>query len=175
MRLTVLLACLLVAWSARATSLFADDSTVLSILPGDAWDQVVLSDASHVDVLGGDVFGDFTALDASTADVFGGTLGGPIEVYDGGAVVLHGDGNPFTVDGVEQPYGTILDALSCPSCLLAGTLADGSALSVPVQVAYGGMLTWVGDPIPEPRTVFLLGLGLLGLAWGGRRKAWRLR
>lgn len=154
---------------ACAVSLFGDDSQALSIGLGDTFDQAILTDASTLVMSGGEVTGDLSVLDAATATVSGGTLGGPVEVYDGGSVTLEGDGSDFAVDGTIQPYGTVLDALSCPSCLLTGALADGSLLAVPVQIAFGGQLTWVGNPIPEPSTVLLMGLGLLGLAIGGRR------
>lgn len=151
------------------TTLFADDSQTISIGLGDAFDQVILSDMAHAEMTGGTV-GEFTTLDAATAEVSGGLITGPVEVYDGSFVTFRGI--DWTLNGVPQVSGTVLDALSCPTCLIAGTLEDGTALSLPLQIAFGGRFTWV-EPIPEPATMLLMGFGLVLLGVVSRR--WRDR
>jgi hypothetical protein len=73
-------------------------------------------------------------------------------------------GETVTITFDLQPGGTLQDVLD--------ELADGTLrIGVHVQgFAYGGSESFVNTPLPEPGTLALLGVGVLGLGRAGRRR-----
>jgi hypothetical protein len=53
---------------------------------------------------------------------------------------------------------------------VTATFAITGGLSATMVDGGGGAADWSATAIPEPNTLALLGLGLTGLAWGGRRR-----
>jgi len=92
--------------------------------------------------------------------------------------VPHGEENPTRVAGTN--YGTIADLTnvtvqdpSNPSVLFAGTARSIGFGGVANQIVFDDVTfgTDVPGEVPEPGTLALLGLGLVGAAAARRRKA----
>jgi hypothetical protein len=79
-----------------------------------------------------------------------------------------GDTFTFTID-VDDTVGgtTITGAMIAGSQITA--IFDTSGPVAATMLAGGPTASWA-SPVPEPGTLALLGLGLTGLAWGGRRR-----
>ncbi len=71
--------------------------------------------------------------------------------------------NYFNTNTIETPDGSFADLNFVTAFGLAG--GGGSILNA------DGVGTFTGDSVPEPATMLLFGIGLLGLAGMGRRKA----
>lgn len=86
----------------------------------------------------------------SVLEILGGVFSGPMAIADNGVVHVYGTG--LTYDGIT----------------LTGTLQSGTPIALPVSVFNDGQL--ILHQVPEPQTVALLGLGLLGLLVAGRHR-----
>ena len=105
------------------------------------------------------------------------TQTGSVDVYDG----LSGTGNLLASLNLPTTPSTCAAEFAAPFCPFVASGIDfaGTALSV----AFGGVANQVvfddvtfgsstpGDPIPEPGTLALFGLGLAGIGFIRRRKA----
>ena len=128
---------------------------------------------SSVIFSGGMIGEGLSVHDDSSVTVYGGEIGGDLIVEDehnpeiAGGIIIHG--YDFAVDGVPFGYGELTSFFGGsnenePARRLTGILADGSILNNDFYIGYHGKITLV----PEPATVFLLGLG--GLAVIRRRR-----
>jgi len=149
------------AGSAQALTINTPNVT----LSGGSFDEIILlTGATDFTLSGGTLLGDFTALNGTTATITGGILEGDLLVPGEGAIVEIVGVN-FLVDGSDS-FSTPLTADICgvDGCVITGTLENGDPISITGYALRTGQIRLV----PEPATVLVVGLGLLGLAWVGR-------
>jgi hypothetical protein len=144
------------------TAMFAFDSSTITMTGGTVRGVVDLAHSSSFAITGGILQAEtFLAYDSATITMTGGTLyhGFTAEEYSTVTIV----GNNFEVDGVPVPYGD----LSASSGILTGELLSGD----PLDIYFGRYDDASITLIPEPSTVFLVSLGLVGLAVRRKRAA----
>jgi hypothetical protein len=78
-----------------------------------------------------------------------------------------GDTFTFTID-VDDTVALVTGANIAGSTIQALFVGGGDVTTAMIDGG-GGTASWT-SPVPEPNTLALLGLGLTGLAWGGRRR-----
>jgi hypothetical protein len=74
----------------------------------------------------------------------------------------------FTIDVDDTVGGTAITGAMIAGSQVRATF-DTSGLVTATMAAGAPTANWA-SPVPEPNTLALLGLGLTGLAWGGRRR-----
>ena len=79
-----------------------------------------------------------------------------------------GDTFTFTIDVDDTVGGTIITGAMIAGSQITATF-DTSGPVAATMLAGVPDASWA-SPVPEPGTLTLLGLGLTGLAWGGRRR-----
>ncbi len=170
------------------SQLRSGDTSTVRIEGGTVWGSVTAAGDSLFFVSGGAVGlpttsgGALQVLDRARITFSGGTLTTGLFGYGEGVIDWSGGelidgviqardsseirirGRQFTVDGAPVPLG----ALSAETGALAGTLASGETFNA---VFWQGSATFAGTIflVPEPGTGLLLGIGLAGIAFGGRR------
>jgi hypothetical protein len=159
------------------SDLFAYENSYINILGGSidwdlyAWDNshvnfsggsiglyLFAEDSSHVDFSGGWIGHYLYALNSSHVDFSGGSIGDELIAEDSSILEIHG--SDFTVDGQTVGYGELTSIFGgwCgaePYRRLTGTLLNGELIDSGFRIGHDARIALV----PEPATLFLLGLG----------------
>ncbi|MBW2579112.1 MAG: PEP-CTERM sorting domain-containing protein [Deltaproteobacteria bacterium] len=80
-----------------------------------------------------------------------------------------GDTFTFTIDLDDSVSGATISGGDIAGSQVTATFALAGPIATGILDGGGINANWA-SPIPEPNTLALLGLGLTGLAWGGRRR-----
>lgn len=163
-------AILTLALPAQAVSVLVSGSGNFSIVAGDSYDAVIATESSHVDWTGGTVLGDLTLLDSSTATLAAGSPGGTLGVFGDAVATVAIESGTASLDGFALADDEVVGAIECPTCLIDATVAGGGSFSAVTSVSQNGQVRFDAQPVPEPGTFALVGLGLLGLGLAGRRR-----
>lgn len=140
--------------------LIAHDDSTVNIYGGSVHHDLITLDASQVNMYGGGVGPDLHIKDDSHVTISGGWVGGGF----GGSVFLRNDsvtvikGSNFEIDGQPLGYG-VFTTLDITSGKLTGMLLGGQPLNSNFYLYDNASLVL----IPEPATLFLLGLGAVML------------
>jgi hypothetical protein len=169
--------------SGSVETLYAFDSSQVTVSGGQTDGPLYAYDNSEVAISGGKIGYTLHAYDSSRVTWSGGSIGDSwYTVFDGewyaqtedniyidDEAILTIEGLGFSVDGTAVAYGDITSILRGsiedePLRHLAGRLASGQPIHNDFYIGHDAKIVLV----PEPATVFLLGLG--GLALLRRRK-----
>jgi hypothetical protein len=176
-------------------TLTAYDTSTVNVYGGSLGGEVNVINNGVVNIYGGYVF-DADAAGSGTLNIYGGEVGGPnatdgstVNIFDGqidgiratdsGTVSIHGGtivsdmrsgvgrgyhDSVITVFGTDfnYPYGPIPES----SGVLTGVPANGGSIDVTFEIYSDASIVLV----PEPCTVVLLAMGVLGLAARTRRR-----
>jgi hypothetical protein len=114
--------------------------------------------------------------------------------YAGGAVTPMASSSVYFVNAFDQVTGILTYAITAPDDLdgaIAGTfqfdnsvspglgalpvdattvVQDGNSYQLPNDLFFAGSVTTEVDPVPEPASLAIFGLGIAGIGWVRRRK-----
>lgn len=144
---------------------FATSGNAVSVFNGGTI-NTFLSAVSNgtVTMNGGSVLGDVVALENGTVTITGGSINQHIEAAIGGIVYLKG--TDFEINGKMLSYGDKLRDFAWYSDnyytgTIKGVFSDGSVLNNEFKIYVDSADTSEIIIIPEPMTIFILGLGVL--------------
>jgi len=161
-----------------ATHLSGSNDSHITISGGEIGEEVLCGGNSQVTISGGHIGIEINAYMNSQITFSGGTIGYDLRANGYSHVIISGGqvahelwatqnsimtvyGSDFSIDGLNVGYGPI----TATSGILTGALASGEMLNNNFYIYENASIILV----PEPATVFLLGLGCLALR--RRRKA----
>ena len=140
------------------SSLWMQDNSNVIINGGNIQLDISIGHNSTLTITGGVISGYLNGGQTAKINIHGGIFDSPIHFGDSAQTTIYG--SDFYINGVPAPYGSYSGDRSG---VITGLLSDGTVLNHDLDMYTNATLTLVYDPVPEPTTLLLLGLGAVML------------